>query len=246
MSESTPPPPPSRVPRQPVTRRTSSNGLGLAALILGAIGILAGLVASAVWVAGILGLVGVILGFVGYSRFQSGDATDGTMALWGIITSAVAMVISIVGALTAVGLFGDGEEPSTETESTDTPAAAADDGYLVDLEVGDCLGESPAEEIVSIQTVPCSEPHSHEVFAEITLTEGDGQFPGYAAIDEQAEESCIAMFDDFVGLPYGESQLEFRFVTPSEEGWRNGERLAYCAVYDPAGEVSGSLRGAER
>ena len=35
-------------------------------------------------------------------------------------------------------------------------------------------------------------------------------------------------------------------MTPSEEGWLAGDRLVHCAVYDPAGEVSGSLRGADR
>jgi len=41
------------------------------------------------------------------------------MALWGIITSAVAVVISVIGAVILVGVFADlSEEPSVETENT--------------------------------------------------------------------------------------------------------------------------------
>jgi hypothetical protein len=102
------------------------------------------------------------------------------------------------------------------------------------------------EETFSVETVPCSEPHGYEVFASVNLPDGDEDFPGYQVIDEQAEEMCIAEFEGFVGLPHDQSALEIRFMTPSEEAWLAGDRLVHCAVYDPAGDVSGSLRGAER
>ena len=82
--------------------------------------------------------------------------------------------------------------------------------------MGDCLAESrPGEEIFSIQTLPCSEPHSEEMFAAVTLPNGD--FPGMEAIDAQAEDLCVAEFEGFVGLPYEESKLYVGLITPSEE-----------------------------
>jgi hypothetical protein len=238
------------------------NGLGIAALILGIIGVLSGpigvlsgLVPPFFGVAGILGIIGLMLGFVGYGRFQRGAASNGTMALWGISTSAVAMVLSIGGlVILLVGVFADlSAEPSVETESTVPPAAETsapaqaeetaatepEDVDLFDLEVGDCLAES------LIQTVPCSEPHSEEIFAAVTPPNGD--FPGMEAIDAQAEDLCIiAEFEDFVGLSYEESVLDVGGIMPSEESWRQGDRRIFCTISDPAGEVSGSLRGVER
>jgi hypothetical protein len=262
MSDDPSPLPPSAPGQpQPVAQQAPRNGLGIAALILGIIGVLAGLIPSLFWVAGILGVTGLVLGFVGRGRFQRGEATDGTMALWGIITSLVAMVLSVVGMLIMVGVFADSSEetsvepdgtvsPATETSAPtpqeDTSPTEAEDVYTADLEVGDCLAESPTEGTFSVETVPCSQPHSHEVFAAVNLPEGDEDFPGYQVIDAQADEACIAEFEGFVGLPHEQSTLEIRFMTPSEESWRAGNRLIHCAVYDPAGDVSGSLRGAER
>ncbi|HET6685571.1 MAG TPA: hypothetical protein VFH02_03485 [Jiangellaceae bacterium] len=112
------------------------------------------------------------------------------MALWGIITSAVAVVISVIGAVILVGVFADlSEEPSVETENTVAPAVetsaptqaqetappGAEEVDVFDLEVGDCLTEIQATEgIVSVQTVACSEPHSDEIITAATLLEGMG------------------------------------------------------------------------
>ena len=79
--------------------------------------------------------------------------------------------------------------------------------------------------------MPCSEPHSEEIYATLTLPEGD--FPGQDAIFEQAEELCITEFESFVGLPYEESALYIDIMTPSERTWSEGDRLVICAIFDP-------------
>jgi Septum formation len=272
VSEDQPPPSPYRP--APVTQQAPQNGPAVAALIAGIIGALTGLISVLftganpvlLWVAGLLAVIALVLGFVGFGRAQRGDAANATMALWGIITGVIAMVLLVVGLLIQTGVFADGsEEPSVQTETTTTPTAEAptaetstptaseetaptegENIYMGDLEVGDCLAESSEAETFTVTTVPCSEPHSHEVFASVDLPEGDGEFPGYQAIDAEAEQLCIAQFEGFVGLPYEQSELKIRFMTPSEQSWLAGDRVVYCAVYDTAGEVSGSLRGAER
>jgi hypothetical protein len=65
-------------------------------------------------------------------------------------------------------------------------------------------------------------------------------------MDAQVEKSCVAEFEGFVGLSYVESVFEIGFITPVEEGWPDGDRLVTCMIYDPAGEVTGSLRGVGR
>jgi hypothetical protein len=239
-------------------------------------GVLSGLIAvfwiaGVFGIAGVLGIVGLFFGLAGYARFQRGEATNGTIALWGIFISVFAVILSIVGVVIFVGVSVDLDgDPSVETEGTVSPTAEntvsprvetsapvqaeptapaePEEVDVVGLEVGDCLAEiEDTEEIfISVETVPCAEPHSEEIFAIANIPEGDGQFPGWDAIEAQAEGLCIAEFESFVGRSYEESELEFAFFTPDEAGWRAGDRLIHCTVYDPAGDTTGTLAGANR
>jgi hypothetical protein len=245
---------------QAAVQQAPRNGLGTTALILGIIGALTGVIPFLFWLAGALGLIGLILGFIARGRVKRGEATNGTAALWGIITSAVAVVLSIVGLVILVGVVADLSEEgaSVETENAASPAVettappqaqepppGAEEVNMFDLGVGDCLTEVQAgEEIVNVQTVPCSEPHSAEIYAVVTLPEGD--FPGDEAIDTQAEDVCVGEFEGFVGLPYAESVLEFNYAVPVEESWAAGERGVACVVYDPDGDTTGTLADANR
>jgi hypothetical protein len=79
----------------------------------------------------------------------------------------------------------------------------------------------------------------------VPLPEGD--FPGDEAVAVQADKACSAEFESFVGLPYQESVLYYNSLHPSDEQtWNSVFREVVCSVYDPDGEVSGSLRGVER
>jgi hypothetical protein len=137
-------------------------------------------------------------------------------------------------------------ETSPPAQAQQTAAPGAEEVDVFDLKVRDCLADSTprAEEVSSVQSVPCSEPHSEEIYAAVTLPEGD--YPGTEAMDAQADELCAAEFESFVGLPYEESVLYLTYLTPTRESWSEGDREVVCSVYDPAGEVSGSLRGVKR
>jgi hypothetical protein len=238
------------------------NGFGIAALVLGLIGVVVGIIPFLFWLAVILGVIGLIFGFIGRGRANRGEATNGTMALWGIITSAIAVVLSIVGLVILVGAFEELEEdiststepsaaPSDPTPETSTPAqeeetapAESGDVGVFDLEVGDCLGEqTPEGEIESLEAAPCSEPHTEEIFAALTVPDGD--YPGQEALDAEAE-GCLEEFAEFVGMPYEESVLEINYMTPTEESWGMGDRELLCTVYDPAGDTTGTLADANR
>jgi hypothetical protein len=234
-------------------------------LTLGIIGAVTGIFPFFFWVAGILGIIGLILGFLGRGRAKRGEATNGTIALWGIITSAVAVIISVIGAVILVGVFADlSEEPLAETENTVSPVAentvtppvetsapaeetAPTAPVKVDaykLEVGDCYAEVPEGELITVPVVPCAEPHIYEVYAQLSIPEGD--YPGDDAIFEQTDELCIAEFEPFVGLSYEESVLDVFYLSPTEESWLAGDHAVTCSVYDPGEDVTGSLRGVER
>jgi len=143
---------------QATAQQAPRDGLGLAAFVLGVIGLILAFIPLAFWIAGILGITGLILGFLGRGRAKRGEATNGTTALWGIILSALAVAISVFAAARLVADLSD--EASVETGEVD----------VFDLEVGDCLLDSPpggGEVIFTVETVPCSEPHSMEIYAAV-------------------------------------------------------------------------------
>jgi hypothetical protein len=122
------------------------------------------------------------------------------------------------------------------------------------LPVGTCFndevepGEATAgDEISSVPTVDCSEPHDNEVFALIDYTETD-VYPGEAAINEIGTELCIEQFDEYVGIPYLDSELEVFVITPTDASWNDdGDREIICALYNlDFSELSGSMEGAAR
>jgi len=106
-SEPMPPHDPAHDPGRTGTTRQASvahprNGLGIAALVLGIVAI----VASVTVIGGIvLGIIAVILGFIARSRAKKGQATNGGVALAGIITGALGVVLSIVLVVAGAALF---------------------------------------------------------------------------------------------------------------------------------------------
>lgn len=87
---------------QPAGTGPKRNGLGIAALVVG----LVALVASLSVVGGIvLGLVAIVLGVLGRGRVKRGEADNGGVALAGLVLGAVAVVLSIVFVVAGVALF---------------------------------------------------------------------------------------------------------------------------------------------
>ena len=78
------------------------NGLGVAALVVAIIA----LIGSFSVVGGILlGIVAVILGFIARGRAKSGEATNGGVALAGIILGVVSIIAGLAFIAIWVGLF---------------------------------------------------------------------------------------------------------------------------------------------
>ena len=70
----------------------SRNGLGVAALVLGILAALTGFFL----IGGLLGVVAIILGFLGRGRAKRGEATNGGMALAGIILGVIGVLLTAV------------------------------------------------------------------------------------------------------------------------------------------------------
>ena len=79
------------------------NGLGIATLVLAIIG----LVFCWTVVGGVpLGLCAVIIGFVAWGRVKRGEATNGGVAIAGIVLGFLAIIVSLVFIPIWIGGFG--------------------------------------------------------------------------------------------------------------------------------------------
>lgn len=115
-------------------QQAARNGLGTAALILGIIGALSGLVPIMFWLAGVLGIVALILGLTGRGRARRGEATNKGVALTGAILGLVAMGLAVFGAVTTFKAVDDAVDEinksvsDTKAKDTKTSDDAKDSG----------------------------------------------------------------------------------------------------------------------
>lgn len=107
-------PPPSQAP-QIVYVESRSNGVALASLILGILGIFTGgLLAILFWFSWILGLIGLILGIVGLSKSKK-TGVRRTMSKWGIVLSILALGSGVYGAIVTINAVNDVSDSLEQT-----------------------------------------------------------------------------------------------------------------------------------
>jgi hypothetical protein len=160
-----------------------------------------------------------------------------------VVTVAGALIVGL-GAGGCAALGGDVASRLAEPGSEETTREAAGrEVFAARVDVGDCLVEpmpEEQEEIKTIKTIPCIEAHAQEVYASVTVA--GHEFPGLDEIGIRASAGCLEEFQQFVGVPYTESVLEFSFLTPTEDSWAIGDRSVKCTLYDPDGDrLTGSL-----
>ncbi|MEV6395789.1 DUF4352 domain-containing protein [Streptomyces sp. NPDC051907] len=103
------------------------NGLGTAALVLGIIGALSGLIPLLFWLAGILGLLALILGLSGRGRVKRGEAVNKGVATTGAVLGLVSLILSVVGVVITFKAVDDAvDEVKSSTSSTETQTPGGD------------------------------------------------------------------------------------------------------------------------
>lgn len=117
---------------------------------------------------------------------------------------------------------------------------------VFDLKVGDCINDDASGEFAQINVVPCSEPHTDEVYYEFNMPGGD--FPSDQAFESAFIDYCIPAFESFVGISADLTELGAWPITPTARSWdERGDRLVQCLVYDPDVQTTvGSLQNAQR
>ena len=160
--------------------------------------------------------------------------------IW-IVTS---IVVNVVGVIDELAADAERDDAGRVTERTTISVAK--------IRAGDCLNSAElagaGDETVhtsEVEVVPCLEPHQLEAYLVGTLPEGE--YPGSQKVQRTAGRMCLLAFDDFVGLSYGRSELDFVYLYPEAPSWRTiDDRDITCLVTDPQDPTTGSLRGSRR
>ena len=118
---------------------------------------------------------------------------------------------------------------------------------ITDITVGDCFDvpDPNADVIDDVTKRECTDPHQYEMFFVGDLP--DGPFPSDTEVGVWLDANCLPAFTDYVGIAYDESTLVALPITPTEDGWNDGDHSVQCAMQDPADpELTESLEGAAR
>lgn len=113
-------------------------------------------------------------------------------------------------------------------------------------EVGDCIqiGDiTEGEEVDGVPILDCSEEHDGQVVHVFNLPDGD--FPSNEEVLEAVQSSCSDGFEEFVGVAYDASKLELNWLSPIEEGWKDGDRSVQCVAYLTDETTTESFEGAK-
>lgn len=158
-----------------------------------------------------------------------------------------ATAATLVAALTGCSIIQDLLSGETRDSETGEIVEGGNTDVFT-LAVGDCIddeapaeGEEDGEEISNVPTVPCSEPHTWEVMENLTMT--DDEYPGQSATTAYADEQCLAVFEEFIGIAYDDSIHDFNYYTPTAAGWAGGDRTINCLI-GGVEQTTGTLQGA--
>ncbi len=141
-------------------------------------------------------------------------------------------------------------EPTAEPTGTLAPAGSPEYESPEDLAVGDCydpIADPDDDALLAAIILPCAEPHAAEVFGVDDVAGAPtAPFPGFDDLEEEAEDLCDAAFEDYVGIDFNRSRLDYIYYTPTEATWSGGDREVICVISDDGDPMTGSVKGTRR
>jgi hypothetical protein len=205
------PVPPDKVP--------GSNGLAIAALVLGLAGIFP-----------LAAIAAIVLGIVALVQLQRRIQRGRGMAIAGIVLG-VLWLIGWVIVLVAFVNDQPAHDPSAAvTEQSET--------FVDDLRAGDCFSYTggKTDEVDLVTVIPCASPHEAQVV--ITFELPDGAYPGDDKVIDAAEKGCTDKGDPLL-TDRAYENLDPAFFYPDSRTWP-GDRTVTCVIEAPSGTTTGT------
>ena len=197
----------------PAPAKGGTNGFAIAALIFGILG-------------GVL--LSIIFGIVALVQIRKRGQGGRGLAIAGLVVAG-GWALVLASAVTYGIISGATGDGGSGTDSTTAVTRLAPGDCVNDLEESDAIQNLPV--------VPCTTPHDGEVYAVFDLADGD--WPGDAAVQAQAEKRCGDEFDGYTSAP--SDGLELFYLHPLQRSW-SLDRSVTCIVTDESGPRTGSLR----
>ncbi len=191
-------------------------------------------------VLGILGfilpnqLLSPIFGIIGLNQIRKRGERGKGMAITGIVLGVV-WIAAYVAIVIAAILDDVERDPSGEITAAGTVA-------IDNLAVGDCVESVDNEgSHMSVDVVPCDEPHDNEVFARFDVP-GDA-WPGEEAVEADAEAGCWDALLEYAPTAYDDPDVTLFHFYPTALSWADGDREIICLTEYLDGPRVGSIEG---
>jgi hypothetical protein len=107
------------------------------------------------------------------------------------------------------------------------------------LTVGECFnGGAEGQDISTVNSVPCTKPHSAQVVGEFTMT--DTSYPDDDTLANEADAACKPFFQkiDATTLP---QDADSTYLAPEEDGFNTGDKTVDCLVQSGSQDLTTSL-----
>jgi hypothetical protein len=198
-----------------------TDGVSIAALILGIIPVTAG-------------VLGIVLGAIGLNRTKDGQRRGRGLAIAGIVLGSLWLIGIIVGV--AINDSGKADRDAAGQ------VTSAGDVSTTDIRLGDCLENFATGVRLTVRVLPCTQPHGAEVYATFSIA--GSSFPGDAEVRRLARGGCLSRIDTAVDAAAAhDPTYAVGFFRPTSGTWKQGDRGIACVIHraDDA-KMSGSLR----
>jgi Domain of unknown function (DUF4190) len=208
----------------PYTPRATTNGLAVAALILGVLGFF-----------GISLVLSIILGCVALSQIKRRGQRGKAAAIIGIVLSVV-----WAGLLILVIVLAIRSEPKRDSAGQVTKSGSLS---VFDLRVNDCFdGVSDGQTTSDVTVKPCTQPHDAQMIDKITAP--GGTFPGSSSLFTSGQQKCQRDEQSRLAKSPIFHQLRYFVLSPNQQAWDDGNHTIACAVVDKDnGKLPGPIDG---
>lgn len=195
-------------------------------------------------VAFIFGLIGgipiaIAAGITALVRISRRGQRGKGLAITGLAFSGVWLIIVILGI---IGAASNSNSPSISASAPPSGATHTHGSISVfSLANGDCFNNPPGTtSIENVSAIPCTQPHSAQVFAEFSLTGSDFSYPGQSKVEKLAQDGCNARLSA-LDKPKLNNNMTIHFLFPQEDAWIDGQRTVNCLIVNPTPTLTSSL-----
>jgi len=141
-----------------------------------------------------------------------------------LITVCMASALVLVSGLIA-GLLIHSRYSTSSTPSTGQPT-------IYQLQTGDCLQGSDLANFNQwngpFTAVPCTQPHTAEVFFAGNAWPRSLAYPGDQAVYDDGYARCLTAFSAYDGIDNSLSEFDVMSSTPDSSTWPGGDRRLVC------------------